>query len=204
MRPSPPPAAAEPSRPDRWNALTIGFHWLTLVLIVAVVAIGLYMGDMPNSMAKLKTYALHKSLGLTVLGLTVLRLAWRLLVQAPAPLADIPAWQRRAASLGHAGLYLLLLLVPVTGWLYNSAANFPLQWFGLINLPALVAADPDLKALAHEAHELAFMTLMALLAIHAGAALWHHLGRRDATLERMLPGIRAARRHPTPDDPEHT
>ncbi len=170
-----------------WGLPSIALHWLSVLLILSIAVIGLYMTEMPNSMLKLKTYALHKSLGLTILGLTALRLAWRLYAGAPDPVPNTARWQRRAASASHALMYATLILLPLSGWAYNSASNFALQWFGLINLPRLVPADPVLKPLALTVHNGLFWALMALVLIHASAALWHHLGRRDATLVRMLP-----------------
>lgn len=172
---------------ERWGIVSQGLHWLVVVLIIAIAAIGLTMGDLPNSPDKIRTYALHKSLGLTVLGLALLRLAWRLWAGAPAPVAGTPRWQERIATLAHAGLYLLLFAMPLTGWLFNSAAGYPLQWFGLFNLPRLVARDADLRELAGELHEAGFWLLVLLVSAHAGAALYHHFLKRDATLSRMLP-----------------
>lgn len=178
------------NHPDRWGMPSIGLHWLTVLLIVVMAILGLSMTELPNSMTKLKLYALHKSLGLTVLTLTALRLAWRLAAGAPAPLAGTPRWQLAAARVSHTLLYLLLLAIPLSGWAYNSAANFALQWFGLFNLPKLVSPDPGLKAVFHEVHEALFWTLAAIVLVHAGAALWHHYRQHDATLARMLPGMR--------------
>lgn len=181
-----------------WGLPIIALHWLSVLLILSIAAIGLYMTEMPNSMLKLKTYALHKSLGLTILGLTALRLAWRLYAGAPDPVPDTARWRQRAASASHALMYATLILLPLSGWAYNSASNFALQWFGLINLPRLVPADPVLKPLALAVHNGLFWALMALVLIHAGAALWHHLARRDATLARMLPVLD---HHPKSPDP---
>jgi len=77
--------------------------------------------------------------------------------------------------------------MPLSGWLYNSASNFPLRWFGLFQVPALSGRDPELKAIAHDTHGTLFWVIVALVLLHAGAALWHHLVRRDETLDRMLP-----------------
>ena len=179
-----------------WGLPSIVLHWLSVLLILSIAVIGLYMTEMPNSMVKLKTYALHKSLGITVLGLTALRLGWRLYAGAPHPVPDTARWQRQAASASHALMYAMLALLPLSGWAYNSTSNFALQWFGLINLPRLVPADPALKSLALSLHNSLFWVLMALVLIHAGAALWHHLVRRDATLSRMLPGLTANPKSP--------
>jgi len=174
--------------PDRYGRVQIALHWITLALIVWLAWLGLTMTDLPLSAAKVHTYALHKSLGMTVLGLTAIRLAWRLLAGTPQGLPG-PRWQRIAARGGHASLYALLLAVPLSGWRYNSASGFALQWFGQFNLPALGAADKAGKALALEFHETLFWALVVLVAIHAAAALWHHYRLRDDTLRRMLPDL---------------
>lgn len=172
---------------NRYGAVQIALHWITVALIVWLAWLGLTMTELPLSPEKLRTYALHKSLGLTVLGVTVIRLLWRWIAKTPPALPG-PRWQLLAAKAGHVGLYLLLLAVPLSGWLYNSASNFPLQWFGLFNLPALVDGDKALKATALTIHETLFWTLIALITVHAAAALWHHYAKRDDTLRRMLPG----------------
>jgi cytochrome b561 len=158
-----------------------------LALFVAIVAVGYYMTDLPLGPRKLKIYALHKSVGLTLFALALLRLLWRLGERRPtAP--PMPAWQARVAGLTHVLLYVLMFAVPLSGWLYNSATGFPLQWFHLVNLPALTSADPALKALAKEAHETGVALLIALAALHAAAALRHHFIDRDRTLLGMLRG----------------
>lgn len=170
-----------------WPALSKALHWLIAALILVMAWLGLTMGDLPNGPDKIATYALHKSLGLSILALVALRLLWRLYAGAPAPLPGTPRWQERIAALTHLALYALLLAMPLSGWLLNSAAGFPLQWFGLFNLPALAGRDEALHALAGQVHELLFWALAALVVLHAAAALHHHLFLRDATLARMLP-----------------
>ncbi|HLS84423.1 MAG TPA: cytochrome b [Arenimonas sp.] len=173
--------------PERWGAPSIALHWLTLLLVLALVILGLVMTELPNSAFKVKVYALHKSLGLTVLGLTALRLLWRLFAGAPGPVPGTPRWQNAGAQLMHGALYVLLLAMPLSGWLYNSASGFPLKFFGWFRVPALSGRDATLKALAHDAHYWLFVTLVLLVALHAAAALYHHYRNRDATLARMLP-----------------
>jgi cytochrome b561 len=170
-----------------WGRFSIGLHWLSFALVLVVAAIGLVMHDMANSPTKLSVYALHKSLGLTVLALTAVRLAWRLFERRLAPLESTPRWQRVLAALTHSALYALLLLVPLSGWWFNSAAGFPLRWFGLFKLPALGEFDRAIKQQARDTHEFLFWALVALVALHAVAALWHHYRMRDRTLARMLP-----------------
>jgi len=169
-----------------WGPVTRLFHWGMLILLTGMVVVGDTMTDLPLGPAKLKIYALHKSIGITLLVLAVLRLAWRFGERRPT-LPPMPAWQAKAAAAAHGLLYVLMLEIPLTGWLYNSAAGFPLQWFRLVNLPALAAADPALKALAKSAHEAGVVTLITLVALHALAALKHHFIDKDDTLKLMLP-----------------
>ncbi len=172
---------------QHWGAVSQSLHWLIVLLLLAQGTVGLLMGDMARGPDKIAVYALHKSVGITLLALAVARLLWRLYAGRPAPVPGTPSWQERAASAMHAALYLLLFAVPISGWVMNSAAGFPLQWFGLFNLPSIAPHDRDLHELAESMHEWLFWALVALAAAHAAAALYHHLFQRDATLARMLP-----------------
>ncbi|GAA4860644.1 cytochrome b [Luteimonas vadosa] len=173
---------------ERWGIVSQALHWLIVLLILGQGTVGLWMEDLRNGPDKLQVYALHKSFGLTILALAVLRLLWRWYAGRPEPVPGIPRWQVSIARLSHWLLYALLLAIPLSGWLLNSAAGFPLQWFGLFDLPAIAAQDNALHELAEEIHEFLFWTLVSVAALHAAAAFHHHLFRRDATLVRMLPG----------------
>lgn len=172
---------------DRWGGISQLLHWTVAILILVMAYLGLTMGDLPNGPDKIKTYALHKSIGITILALVALRLLWRLYAGTPRPVPGSPRWQERIAALTHAAIYLLLFAIPLSGWVLNSAAGFPLRWFGLVNLPHIVGESHDLHELAEEAHELMFWVLALLVVAHAGAAFYHHIFQRDATLARMLP-----------------
>lgn len=171
----------------RWGWVSQLLHWAVVVLIGWLAWLGLTMVDMPISVARINTYALHKSLGLTLLVLVALRLAWRLFAGAPAPVPGTPTWQERIAGLTHVALYVLMFAMPLSGWLFNSASGFPLQWFKQFNLPAIAGRDEALANLSLLVHRWGFWLLMLLIAGHAGAALYHHLIQRDDTLRRMLP-----------------
>ncbi|TWI11546.1 cytochrome b [Aerolutibacter ruishenii] len=173
----------------RWGAVSQLLHWTILLLLVWIAWLGLGMGDMPNTPAKISTYALHKSLGLTLLALVTLRLAWRVYAGVPAPVAGTPTWQARIASLTHVALYALMFALPFSGWLFNSASGYPLQWFEQFNVPALAGRDAGLADLAAAIHVYGFWLLVALVALHAGAAIFHHVAQRDDTLKRMLPAV---------------
>ena len=172
---------------ERWGPVSQSLHWLVVALILATGTLGLVMGDMRNGPTKIEIYALHKSLGLTILALAALRLAWRMHAGAPLPAPATPRWQGRFAASTHWLLYGLLFAVPLSGWTFNSAAGYPLQWFKLFNLPALVARDVELRQFARDLHEWLFWSLVVVALLHAAAAVYHHLVLRDDTLGRMLP-----------------
>ena len=171
---------------EDWGGVTRTLHWLIALLVVVLATVGWTMKGLPNTPGKAAIYALHKSTGLTVLTLALLRIAWRAWEGVrPSQPADMPAWQVRAAAASHVLLYAVLLAMPISGWLFNSAANFPLHWFGLFAVPALSNPDPELKALARFAHEFLFWCLAGLVAVHVAAALHHHYVKRDDVLRRM-------------------
>ncbi|HWS77773.1 MAG TPA: cytochrome b [Thermomonas sp.] len=172
---------------DQWGSVSKALHWLVLALVLAMAWLGLTMGDLPNGPGKIATYALHKSIGITLLALVVLRLLWRLYAGAPDAIAGTTRTQDRIAAFVHWALYALLLAMPLSGWVLNSASGFPLQWFGLANLPAITGKDHDLHELAEGVHEWLFWAMVTLAVLHAAAAFQHHLFQRDATLARMLP-----------------
>jgi cytochrome b561 len=185
---------------DRWGAVSQLFHWIIVLLILVIAYLGLTMTGLPNGPRKIDIYALHKSIGLTILALVTFRLLWRLYAGAPAPVVGTPAWQHRIASITHFGLYALLFAMPLSGWLFNSSAGYPLQWFKLFNLPAIAGRNEDLKVFAETAHTTMFWILVALVLAHAGAAFYHHLFQNDDTLKRMLPGRRRASSSPLPEE----
>ncbi|HET6396934.1 MAG TPA: cytochrome b [Pseudoxanthomonas sp.] len=173
---------------ERWGGVSQLLHWTIAVLILSIGAIGLVMGELPRTPKYFWVYTLHKSLGITVLALVLARIGWRLYAGAPAPVPGTPRWQARLAATVHVALYALALAMPLSGWLYDSASGLrPFRWFGLAEVPKLSAPDEALAGTAHGVHEWLFWLLLALVAAHAGAALYHHLFRRDATLARMLP-----------------
>lgn len=179
----------------RYSAVAMWLHWLLAAALVAMFALGIYMTDLPFSPARLKLYNWHKWAGMTVLALSALRLLWRLTHPAPALPVTIasamPAWQRMAHHGTHHALYLLFFAVPVLGWVYSSAAGFPVVVFGMLPLPDLVAASPDLADSLKPLHKLAALAMGALVLMHVGAAVKHQLIDRDGLMHRMLPGRKA-------------
>src|SRR3546814_7925054 len=127
---------------------------------------------------------MHKSTGITVLALVLVRIAWRLYAGTPKPVAGTPTWQLRIASITHFLLYALLLAMPLSGWLYDSASGLrPFHWYGLVDMPKLSAPNEGLAELSNDAHELLFWLLVALLVMHAATAFYHHMFQNDATLK---------------------
>ncbi|MGY0799219.1 cytochrome b [Lysobacter sp. A286] len=185
---------------DRWGAVSQWLHWVIVALLLCLAVIGLSLDSLPKSPKYFWVYDLHKSTGLTVLALTVLRLAWRVYAGAPDRLPGLPTWQSRIASVTHGLLYALIFAMPLSGWLYDSASGLrPLHWYTLFEVPKLTGPNPALRELAHGAHEWLFWVLVALVAVHAGAAFYHHFFEGDATLRRMLPKPRTTDRE-SPDD----
>ncbi len=177
---------------EQWGWVSKLLHWLVVVLILAMAIVGLVMGDLPKTPKYFWVYTAHKSTGITILALVLLRLAWRLYAGAPRPVPGMPGWQQRIAATTHVMLYAVLIAMPLSGWLYDSASGLrPFHWFGLLEMPKLVAPDVGLSNLARAAHGWIFWAIVALVGLHAGAALYHHVFLRDATLLRMLPGRRA-------------
>lgn len=172
---------------ERFGAVTKLFHWVTFALVALLFALGWYMVDLPIDPRTFELYALHKSLGLTVLGLTLLRFAWRTANPTPVALGDLAAWQRSAARVVHGALYAILIALPMSGWLLSSAADFLPSWFGLFELPALVEPDDQLREQTIILHRVLGWILLAVLGAHVAAAVHHHAVHKDATLQRMLP-----------------
>lgn len=174
------------SNDRQWGSVAKFFHWTVALLIVGNGIFGLSIDLVHSPMQKINWLALHKSIGLTVLALFVLRLLWRLSERRPRE-DPAPRLQQIAAHTVHALLYVLVVALPLSGWWFNSIAGKPLQFFKQFNLPALAQANPDLSDFAGEVHEFLFWFLVLLLAAHVGGALKHHFKDRDNTLLRMLP-----------------
>ena len=169
----------------RYSTPAIMLHWLMALLIFAGFPLGLTMVDLPLSPDKLKLYSYHKWIGVTLLMLVAIRLSWRL-THTPPPLpASVAAWQRRASAIVHGLLYLLMIVIPLSGWLMSSAKGFQTVWFGVLPLPDLVGKDKALGDLLAEVHKVLNFTLLGLVVLHVGAALQHHFIERQPFLQRM-------------------
>ena len=166
----------------------MALHWLVATLIIGAFALGWFMTDIPGfSPAKLRYYAWHKWLGCTVLILALVRLVWRRFHESPSFPPHMTLWQRRAAGAAHAALYLLMLGIPVAGYLYSAAANVPVVYLGLFPLPRIIDPDPVLKPIFRAAHVYLNYSLAVLVVAHVLAAFKHQFVDKDSLLSRMLP-----------------
>ena len=176
---------------ESYTRTAIAFHWLIALLIVCGFALGWVMTDIPGfTPTKLRYFSWHKWIGVTVFALAILRILWRATHAAPAMPRRMPAWQRGVAHLVHLLLYLLMIVIPASGYLYSSAANVPVVYLGLIPLPRLIAPDPHLKELLKNVHIALNYTLLVLVALHVAGALKHQWLDRDGLLSRMLPFLK--------------
>jgi cytochrome b561 len=177
---------------ERWGSLAMAFHWAIVILILTQFVLANMAEGLPLGMAKLATLARHKSVGITILGLAMLRLGWRISNRGNSPPlpADLKGYERFLAHLTHEGLYLLLFALPLSGWAMSSAKNYPVSWFRLVTLPDLVRPDEGLFEVLKTTHGILAGTLVALATLHILAAFQHHFIRKDNVLLRMLPFFR--------------
>lgn len=175
------------STPERYGVVAQLLHWLTALGLIGSFTLGLIMVELSFSPLQLKMFSWHKWLGVSLWLLVLVRLAWRLGHPPPPLPPSTPLWQQRAARLTHGGLYLLLVAIPLSGWVMSSAQGFQTVLFGVLPLPDAVAKDEALGDRLATLHFVLNKTLLALILLHIGAALKHHFIDRDGLLRRMLP-----------------
>ena len=181
------------SRP-RYSAVAQAFHWIIAALIVTQFTLASMAEDLPLGMHKLALLARHKSFGMTILMLAVLRLAWRLFNRPPPLPAGMSGIERFLARATHGIFYVLLFAMPLTGWLMSSAKNYSVSWFGLFTWPNLVAPNERWFELLKSTHELLAAVLFTVAILHILAALKHHFWNKDDVLKRMLPFTKSEKR----------
>ena len=170
-----------------WGSLSKALHWIIVLLIINQWVIGMRADALPLGVAKLQALAWHKSFGITILALAVVRLVWRWMNPVPDLSAEIKPWERVLAKISHVLLYGLIFALPLTGWLMSSAKNYPVSWFSLVQLPDLVAPSEALFQQMRSLHHTLFAVLVAVAALHIAGALKHHFIDRNDVLKRMLP-----------------
>jgi cytochrome b561 len=173
----------------RYTRTAIALHWVAALLIAGNLTLGITMINLALSPSTLRLYGWHKWIGITVFLTALARLAWRR-AHPPPPSVAMPEWQRRAAVVTHVALYALMLAIPLSGWALSSATGVSVVYLGLVPLPDLVVKDKALAAVLKAIHGTLNFTLMALVIVHAGAALRHGFVDRDGILPRMLPLLR--------------
>jgi len=187
-------APLDPARRDgglrRYSTVAMWFHWTIAALVIGNLAIGLLHDGVPVFRSLMGA---HKAIGITVLVLTLGRVAWRLGHRPPPLPADVSAWQKGLSHAVHWSLYGLMLLMPLTGWIMVSGpeGRRPLNWFGLFDLPYLPASGAAAES-AHGGHAVLGWVMLALVAMHVAAALYH-LARRDGVVWRMAPALERPR-----------
>ncbi len=171
----------------RYGVVAMLFHWIMAILIIGMLALGLYMSDLPKGLLKLKYYGWHKEIGLTILGLVTLRVVWWIYNVRPILSDTMPAWQRFAARTVHFALYICMFAMPLTGWLMSSAAGVSVSFFGLFVMPDLISPDVSARILFKILHQWIAYGFIAAICGHTLAALHHHFIVKDDILKRMLP-----------------
>jgi cytochrome b561 len=175
---------------QRYGMVAIGLHWAMAALVVGLLALGLYMVRLPDvgfDTEKITLILVHKAVGMLALLLLLLRFAWRLRSALPRLADGLPDWQQVAARFVHLMFYALMFALPVTGWLMSSAGGYPVPFFSFFNMPDLIGLNDWLFQVLIDVHRWLAWLLLLFLLLHAAAALRHHFGLRDDTLQRMLP-----------------
>jgi len=169
-----------------WGSLTKALHWIIVILIINQWVIAERAEEL-KGLAKLQTLGWHKSFGMTILMLAIVRLVWRWMNPVPDLTNETKPWERVLAKVSHVLLYALIFAMPLTGWMMSSARNFPVSWFKLFQFPDLVAPAEKTFHLMNDLHHLLFSVLVTVALLHIAGALKHHFIDRNDVLKRMLP-----------------
>jgi cytochrome b561 len=175
----------------RYTTTAIVLHWIVALAVIAQIALGWWMQSIPKQPPGIRADAfnLHKSIGLTILMLMAVRLAWRA-THAPPPPVTMPAWQAFAARANHWLLYACLLLQPMSGYIGSAVSGYPVRYVGWV-LPTWAVRNDALKDLLSQVHLVTSVILVAAIVLHVAAALKHQFFDRDSLLARMWPWSRA-------------
>ena len=174
-------------RREEYSGFAKLLHWIIAACVLFIIPAGITMDNLPDGDLKNALYTLHRSTGVLVLVLMVIRLAYRLINGVPAPEPTLTSWQRIVSHVVHLSLYALLIAQPIIGWVATSAYGAQISVFGLFTLPAIVGKDEALSKPLFVVHELIGFVVAGLLIMHIGAALYHYFIQRDGVLQRMLP-----------------
>jgi len=167
-----------------FGIVAIVLHWLMAILLIALLALGLYMVTLPISIEKLRLYGWHKEYGMFGLILVIARSMWRITNRIPQ--LSLPWWEKLAARTVHYTFYGFMFAMPITGWIITSAAGLPVSFFSWFVFPDLVSPNPNLMHLFQQIHKWLGYGLIATIVLHTSAALKHHFINKDDILRRML------------------
>src|SRR5277367_5796518 len=182
------------SSPTRYSAVAQTFHWVIAALIVTQFVLANLEDDLPIGAHKLALLARHKSFGMTILMLAILRLLWRLKNPPPELPDGMAPLEKLLARATHIAFYVLLFVMPLTGWMMSSAKNYSVSWFGLFTWPNLIAPNERAFDLLRSTHDLLSFALLAIAILHILAAFKHHFWNKDDVLIRMVPFTKSERR----------
>jgi len=176
------------SKRETYDAVAKALHWSMAIAIIGMIVLGIYVSRLPPSMRTFRLFDTHKSMGIALMMLALLRLLWRFFRGAPETLRDgAKRWELFVAHLVHVLLYLLMIGIPLIGWVGASASGLPMTFFGIVDIPRIVSPSKDLQQIFLLTHDWLNWFLMSLIALHIAGALKRHFVLRDATLRRMLP-----------------
>lgn len=173
----------------QYGVVMILAHWIGAAIIVFMLVLGLVMTAMPDvgfSTTKIKLILLHKAIGVIALCFVALRLLWRLLNKTPALPSTMPSWQQALAQVNIIILYGLMFGLPITGWVVSSASGMPISFFGLFTLPDIVQQNQFLALAFMKIHAILAYSLIAVIALHILAALYHHFVLKDGVFLRII------------------
>lgn len=175
---------------ENYGSFSKLLHWLMAVLIVALLAVGFYMTGLDKEdPSRGQIYGMHKAFGVLTLMLLVIRIVWLRISPAPVLPAVFTAKEKRVVSSVKGVLYLLMFLMPLSGYVMSSAANRPTSFFGLFDLPMLIAENKAIAGAAHQAHEILAFVTIALIVLHVAGVMKHRLKDRNGPsdiMNRML------------------
>ena len=171
--------------PLSFGAIHKFLHWGIAVLMIGLLAVGIYMVDLPSTPEKFEIYGIHKATGMLVFALVIFRIFWRFYQTIPRPI-HMSLFESIIAKTVHLGLYMVMVGMPITGWGMSSAGGYDISFYGLFTVPPLVDKSPELGRIFHQGHEVLGWVAIVMIALHVLGALKHHFVAKDDTLRRMI------------------
>jgi len=172
---------------EKYNCVAKLLHWSIGLLIIGLLAVGLYMEGLDYSEGKMKLYGLHKALGVIVIALMLLRVFWRIASHYPKSLSTHKIWEKILSKIVHGALYVMAFSMPLSGWAMSSSYGYPVSMFGLFELPMLVEKNEVRGEWFAQIHALGGWAMIGVIVLHVAGAIKHVVIDKDDTLKRMLP-----------------